>query len=763
MKKTIFIDAQLFQTSNWYRGTGRYAFALIDNLTKLDNKNIFLGYDVVFICSNYLSQKGEWRDSLALIFPNSKFKFLNLLTVNNDDQCFESMQKNRIVLESYLTLFPKGSEYILPSVLDDSIYAVLPVLSNIDNFLIFHDLIPLLFPHEYFNKSNKYENDYNIRLLEIFKAKNIFTNSKTTARDLAMFMSILPEKIIPILGGAYPLLTPKKSKLNLNSRDNYILAVLGDDPRKNIIRSCQAFKEFTLKYKTYKLVLTSIYSFKTKEKILKILNNNVIFVGQVDDNDLSWLYKHAKALLFTSEYEGLGMPILEAMQANVPIVCSDIEIMREIAGESVYYANPYDVIDIASELTKAIKEGLSNQKRNEYKHTLEKFSWPMVASRFADGLLNSRKVKEIIKKNNKKIAIVGPTPESINTIGKVIQEQYSYWNDVGSVDYYLEESPTSPSFKKSYLTASQNYFAIDKFTNSSKTYDHIFYHIGNSDFHLQTVRLALSISGIVILHDLQLKGLWHEMQNYKLISKNRFMIEGYLTKVSMETRGEFINSIVNSAKHIIVHSLYAENIIKNINPKASVTTIELPIPYYVDQEAYKINKKKLTIGLGGILTLDKGLNIVNDLLQDKRFEEIIFSVFGHKTIYDGGLVEEFADNPRIRVSTNLTDYEYKHELQNVDIFLNYRKNYHGESSRSTLEAMRLGIVVVVRNIGWFSELPDDAVIKVNSEKDVGDAILKITEQTQGIINTKNAALKYIHNHCRNKTYIDSIITKVQDQ
>ena len=65
------------------------------------------------------------------------------------------------------------------------------------------------------------------------------------------------------------------------------------------------------------------------EKI-NICENSVFFTGNVNDLELYAWYKGATALIFPSYYEGFGLPIIEAMQFGLPIICSDIPVFREI-------------------------------------------------------------------------------------------------------------------------------------------------------------------------------------------------------------------------------------------------------------------------------------------------------------------------------------------------------------------------------------------------------------------------------------------------
>ena len=57
-------------------------------------------------------------------------------------------------------------------------------------------------------------------------------------------------------------------------------------------------------------------------------------LGYVDDSQLTLLYRKAEALLFVSQYEGFGMPLLEAMQHGCPVICAPLAAISEVVGEA---------------------------------------------------------------------------------------------------------------------------------------------------------------------------------------------------------------------------------------------------------------------------------------------------------------------------------------------------------------------------------------------------------------------------------------------
>lgn len=118
---------------------------------------------------------------------------------------------------------------------------------------------------------------------------------------------------------------------NIESK-KYILSVATLNKRKNIPMLIDSYNE--LNNSDIKLVLVGGTS---TEKFKNIDNKNIIFTGFVDDEELKVLYKNALLYAFPSIYEGFGLPIIDAPAFGVPVICSNIPIFREVAGEGALF------------------------------------------------------------------------------------------------------------------------------------------------------------------------------------------------------------------------------------------------------------------------------------------------------------------------------------------------------------------------------------------------------------------------------------------
>lgn len=128
-----------------------------------------------------------------------------------------------------------------------------------------------------------------------------------------------------------------KDKYKINFE--YILCLGTLEPRKNINLLIDAYIDLkkNREFKS-KLVLVGRKGWKYNSILEKIKENNledeIIFTGFVDDDDLPYVYNGAKCFVFPSIYEGFGIPIIEAMSVGVPVIASNTSSIPEVVGEN---------------------------------------------------------------------------------------------------------------------------------------------------------------------------------------------------------------------------------------------------------------------------------------------------------------------------------------------------------------------------------------------------------------------------------------------
>jgi len=160
------------------------------------------------------------------------------------------------------------------------------------------------------------------------------------------------------------------------------------NPRKNVLRMLRAFAVVRRRSPDpVELVMTSpgstISPAATDEIARAGLEAAVRFCPHVCDADLVALMNGATALLFVSLYEGFGLPILEAMACDTPVVTANVSSMPEVAGDAAVLVDPTDEEAIAEAMWELLTdEGARRQRVEAGRRRVQKFTWERMARQY---------------------------------------------------------------------------------------------------------------------------------------------------------------------------------------------------------------------------------------------------------------------------------------------------------------------------------------------------------------------------------------------
>jgi len=108
--------------------------------------------------------------------------------------------------------------------------------------------------------------------------------------------------------------------------------------------------------------------------------NDIIFTGRIKEADLIELLGSALALTYVSYFEGFGMPILEAMRTETPVITSNCTSIPEVCGEAALLVDPFNVDEIARAMTKIASDlSYGQQLIEKGKNRVSLFGWDKCA------------------------------------------------------------------------------------------------------------------------------------------------------------------------------------------------------------------------------------------------------------------------------------------------------------------------------------------------------------------------------------------------
>lgn len=171
----------------------------------------------------------------------------------------------------------------------------------------------------------------------------------------------------------------------LGINESFILFLGNIEPRKNLVGLLNAYSLLPdTTREQYGLVLAGGSGWQDEEilekiKSLRALGSKIYQTGYVSDEQRSALYMKATVFVLPSHYEGFGMPLLEAMTYQTPVLASNITALKEVAEDSALYCDPNSSEDIANKLKQLLDDKtLQKQLISKGNERLKDFSWEKV-------------------------------------------------------------------------------------------------------------------------------------------------------------------------------------------------------------------------------------------------------------------------------------------------------------------------------------------------------------------------------------------------
>lgn len=264
--------------------------------------------------------------------------------------------------------------------------------ANVPTLMVSHDIVFETYKDHLPNYQQKYLEKNAPRFHN--KADHIIAVSNFVKQDLIEKYKISPDKI-SVAGNACPdgfkPINPEEKKSIQEKYSNskpYLLYVGAIHPRKNVLRMIRAFNKYKKEYKTdLKFLIIGRMAWKSKEIHEAIHETqDVIYYSRIEE-ELKPMMAGGEALMFASLYEGFGIPILEAMKSEIPVITSNVTSMKEVAADAALLVDPLSEDEISEAIGKLVNnKALSDQLVQRGKERLKLYNWDELAAKVENQL-----------------------------------------------------------------------------------------------------------------------------------------------------------------------------------------------------------------------------------------------------------------------------------------------------------------------------------------------------------------------------------------
>jgi glycosyltransferase involved in cell wall biosynthesis len=770
----LLVDIQALQSPHTRRrGIGRYTRNLITALAAARP-----GWRIALVSSEHL----ESADLTGLPdLPQNAFQ--PPLPV-----CREHVEANERCFAEWLAGLDANA-LLIASFFDDQVLVPRFTGARPTVAAILYDLIPLLFPQEYLRRPDDLAG-YASRFRRLLQTDAVLCISEASARDLRTLAAGQTPKLVSIGGAPDACFRPcsvtelesyrSRFRAQWGLRREFLLYVGGFDFRKNLRGALEAFAALPEGIRReFDLVITCQLTAEQRDCLERWghelgIAEAMRLTGFVTDDELRALYGLCRLFLFPSLYEGLGLPVLEALRCGAPVVASNRSSVPEAAGPHSRLTDPTALLDMAGAIAAALAEprDLGRAARMDF---ASGFTWERTAEAACQAL-EAPPPPRPSSRRRRRLAWVSPLPPAASGIADYSAELLEHLGSLFEIE--LVVNPAEPSVSRA-LARRHLVLGADEVAgrHEAEPFDFFIYHLGNSHHHLYMLDLMRRFRGLIVLHDFYLGGLvqlairagvWRttladevqregEVRLAKLLRAGKVAEERILDEVPLNRR------ILESAEAVIVHSAWAW---QRVRPLARVPVTRVPLVAPVPRlGAREDERRRLGLPLDAFLIATLGLvnpakrlpallravAALPPLIRQESRVLIVGFAAPERQAELRSLAESLGIGSMIHFVGRVSLEDFAGYARAADVCVQLRYPTRGETSAALYRALGAGAACVISNHGAMAEIPDEVAMKVRTpEHEVEDltaALQRLYQQAELRAALGEAAVRYIaENH-----------------
>ena len=622
-----------------------------------------------------------------------------------------------------------------------------------------YDLIPLEHPQTYLvDPAQRLR--YSARLEVLRAAEALLTISAATSRSLRDNLGIAGRKIHMVGAGTAARFRPAESAEQARAlarealpglEDDFVLYPAGSDGRKNVEALVIAFAHLPEPLRSaHQLVVLGHLPPLMANHFRHVaategVEGRVLCPGHVGDETMLHLYQATELLCFPSLVEGYGLPVAEAMACGAVTIVSDVEPLRELVAPEARF-DPNSPAAISASIERALTDPDFRQRaRDRARGSVT--SWEEVAERTASAYESVlARPGRPWRRRRRRLAVVSPLPplssgianysfRLVEELAAITDREITCFAD--GLDR-SDEAPTAPAGLEVY--DARAFSAVEAVIAG---YDEVVYVLGNGEFHTAALESLRRRRGIVLAHEVRLSGL------YRFAAVSRAAVpegvagsirriygpllplglgaSGAVSELEAERYGLLMSrEVIALSESFLVTSNAAARLARleagpDLAPRVKVVgfATELPRAEHAPHAA--------EIGIGPGARVVASFGIVDPIKQPEKLlrafallaedrPELILALVGPVSaeLADdlGALGASLGLGSRLFVTGRVSPEAYLGWLDRAALSVQLRASFSGEASAAVGDCLAAGVPMIVSELGWMGELPDDVARKI---------------------------------------------------
>jgi glycosyltransferase involved in cell wall biosynthesis len=658
---------------------------------------------------------------------------------------------------------------------------VLPKVAGLVRSSTLYDLIPLRFSEHYL-ADPAYKAWYEEKLATLRQCEHVLAISRATRDDAIELLGLDTQQITTIwagIDGAFRRLALSPAEVGalrarFRLRSRTVLYTGGDDHRKNLEGAIAGYAALPprLRGDTQLVIVCSLspatrHALEGKSRRLGLGPDDLVLPGYVSEADLVALYNLCDAFIFPSLYEGLGLPVIEAMACGAPVLGASNSGVGEVIGRADALFDARKPEALAERLAAVLdNDGFRGELRHFGVLRAREFTWERSASLALHALREAHERHRpraasilVAPVTKRRLALFTPLPPCRSGIADYNAAFLPYLVRHFDIDIFIDSYAVSDAEVRARFTIRPH----TEFAARHREYDGVVYEMGNSEFHAYMLGYLARYPGIVVLHDAYLSGLYGYVDfnlgrsgtyRREMLNAHGPRARRYLAPVQRNPDpigASMINlpaskTVLDSAIGVISHTPFNLDIALGNYREGwaapyRVIRQMVHLPALPDPRDGAALRADLGYGSGDFIVATFGhitWTKSGDILLD-AFTRALAGDPDAKLVYVGELardafgrdlgraIEASELRGRIRITGYLEQAEYTKYLVIADLAVQLRTQTRGGTSKAILDCLAHELPVIANDAGSFMDYPARAIRKIPAVPDAAELATLLTQ------------------------------------